>query len=80
MLPKKRYIREYDFRWRRISEIDCVLGLLPQYVQCSITVNSWSRIVTIPGKSGKIKEFENGPEKSENLKTNQKIREFYKIH
>ena len=38
-------------------------------------VNSWSRIVTIPGKPGNIKEFENGSEKSENLKTDQKIRE-----
>ena len=45
-------------RWRRISEIDCVLELLPQYVQCSIMVNLWIRAVTLPGKSGKVKESE----------------------
>ena len=54
MLPKKLQIREYDFRCRRISEIDYVLGLLPQYVQYSITENPWIRVVTLPGKPGKV--------------------------
>ena len=59
MLPKKRYIREYDFRLHRSTESDFVLRLLPQYVQCSITVNPWIRVVTLPKKPEKGKEFEN---------------------
>ena len=50
---------ENDFRWRRISETDCALGLRPQYVQCSIKVNTWITVVTLLGKPGKVKEFEN---------------------
>ena len=58
MLPKKHLIREYDFRWCRISEINCVLELLPKYIQHSITVNPGIKVVTLPGKPGKVKELE----------------------
>ena len=61
--------------WFPISEIDCVLGLLPQCVQSSITVNPWMRVVTLHGKPGKVKEFENWSGKSGNLKIDQKIRQ-----
>ena len=71
----KKGLREYDSQWRRISEIDCVLGLLPQYVQCFITLKPWITVVTPPGKLGKVKEYENWPEKSQNLKIDQKIGE-----
>ena len=50
------------------NEIDYVLELLLQYVQFSITVNPWVRVVMLPGKPGKVKEFENLLEKSKNLK------------
>ena len=64
MLRKKPSIREYDFRWHRTSEIDCVLRLLPQCVQCSITVNPWIRVDMLTGNSGKVRELEYWPEKS----------------
>ena len=62
----------YYVSWKMSAKKSWVLANFDQKIALK------NRVATLPGKPGepgKVREFENWPEKSENLKIDQKIRE-----